>query len=91
MNIVRRCRSLLSYDELLRRFEVEADDRRVIYRGGVAVVVYRTGAAIAAGLGSPPEWLEGCTVVNVVGMVELPPMSEARLIEIAERSGLTID
>jgi hypothetical protein len=92
VNIVRGCRSLLSFEEIASRYEVEVRSNYLILRmPGTTVIVYRSGTAIVVKTGEPPEWITDCTVQNVVGVIRLPPMTEEQLLEIAERFGIRVD
>ncbi len=92
VNIVRKCRSLLPYDDVASRNDVEIRGNYLILRlGGATIILYKSGVAIVVKTGEPPEWLRDCIIQNVVGVVHVPRMTEEQLLEIAERAGMRID
>jgi TATA-box binding protein (TBP) (component of TFIID and TFIIIB) len=92
VNVVRICRSTLSFEEVAKRFEAEVHDSYLVVRlGGASVTLFRSGKAIVTKTGDPPEWLTECRIVNIVGVRQLPPLTEEELLEIAERYGIKVD
>jgi hypothetical protein len=92
INVVRVCRSTLSFEEVAKRFEAEVHDSYLVVRlGGVSVTLFRSGKAVVTKTGDPPEWLTECQVVNVVGALSLPPLTEEELLQAAERGGAIVD